>query len=159
MVRMEQTMKTEKGKDAFVDNEGFVYLFNKDGAGGKRIMISEENRRASNCPARVHVRDGDVVKVVNQHTHLPDSRRVEARCIRNVLQAEAGAVDAPGQLLGHDSFASASNETLATLPSKDNIKRSASSRSSSTPSGTCTKQPSPTFPGRRTTPKAGIEDS
>ena len=36
---MEQTMKTEKGKDAFVDNEGFVYLFNKDGAGGKRIMI------------------------------------------------------------------------------------------------------------------------
>ena len=108
----EGAVQTEKGREVWVDDDGFQYHFQKAGAGGKRIFPCAENRKTARCLARVHVVNNQAVKTINDHTHVADGRKLEARRVQTVLRTKSLEVEHPRQLLGDPVFAAASQPAL-----------------------------------------------
>ena len=112
-----QQPSSKRGKPVFVDDNGYVYNYCKEGAaaeGGEKkfIFLCDRFWKADKCLARVHVVNSTVVKEVNQHSHSADVREGERRRIETALRADVGEAENPKQLLGHPILASASEPTL-----------------------------------------------
>lgn len=111
---------SEKGRHKFVEN-GHSYSFDKMSQDGQTKFWRCDKRHA--CKARVHVREGIVVRRINQHTHPGSAANVEVMGAMTALRDRAA--NTQDQTARVVSFATdnLSQAAHGALPKIDNMKR------------------------------------
>ncbi|CAG9864636.1 unnamed protein product [Phyllotreta striolata] len=61
-------MCTQRGKPKF-SHDGYIYVFDK--LSQNRLTTFYRCEQKTRCKARIHVQNGQVIKLLNGHTHDP----------------------------------------------------------------------------------------
>lgn len=77
---------SQRGRVKFT-SDGYIYIFDRVGADQITKFWRCEKRRQ--CKARVHVKDGEIIKFVNVHSHAADAAQVEKQQTITKLKSRA----------------------------------------------------------------------
>ena len=77
---------SQRGKAKFT-SDGYIYVFDRIGADQVTEFWRCEKRWQ--CKARVHVKDGEIVKFINVHSHAADAAQVEEQETITKLKSRA----------------------------------------------------------------------
>lgn len=77
---------SQRGKVKFT-SDGYINIFDRVGADQVTEFWTCEKRRQ--CKARVHVKDGEIIKLVNVHSHAADAAQVEKQETITKLKSRA----------------------------------------------------------------------
>jgi len=82
-------LHTERNRDFFVDN-GYKFVFDKLSKKDDAISFWRcEHKNKDPCPARIHVKDGIVIKQMHQHNHASNPAAIEVTRIRTEIKRRA----------------------------------------------------------------------
>ena len=83
------TPLTKRDKN-FFQHEGHLFWFTKPSQADASLKFWKcSHYKSSGCPARIHTRDGVVVKTLNDHTHASDPISIEVTKVRNSIKRRA----------------------------------------------------------------------
>jgi len=117
-----EILKTEKGKRKLSEN-GFLYNHNRnsESAAGLSFWVCEKRGQ---CNARVHFYDGRITDRKNEHTHGPDTDRVEiVKSVNEIKDRAASTMEPPQQILARS--VPGTEGARARMPAARTLKRSA----------------------------------
>ena len=77
---------SQRGKGKFV-RDGYIYIFDRHGSDNITEFWRCERRRL--CKARIHVKNGEIVKNINGHSHNADPAQVEKGKIISKIKLRA----------------------------------------------------------------------
>lgn len=78
---------SKRGKEKFT-HDGFAYVFDKNSTKDDSLKFWRCEERGR-CKARIHVKDGQVLKTVNSHTHDPSAVNIEVQRFTTKLKNRA----------------------------------------------------------------------
>ncbi|XP_042203114.1 protein tramtrack, beta isoform-like isoform X2 [Homarus americanus] len=88
---------SQRGKGKFT-SDGYIYIFDKVGADQVTEFWRCEKRRQ--CKARVHVKDGEIVKFISVHSHAADAAQVvKQETITKLKSRAAETVEQTNQVI------------------------------------------------------------
>lgn len=95
---MEGTILSKRGKEKFAVN-GFVYVFDTFSKSDIGVKFWRCDRRQM-CKARIHTRNGEIIKEVNQHSHDSSAVNVEvAQVVTKVKKRAAETTEGTIQVI------------------------------------------------------------
>jgi len=94
---MVSSILSQRGKAKFT-SDGYIYIFDRVGADQVTEFWRCEKRWQ--CKARVHVKDGEIVKFINVHLHAADAAQVEKEeTITKLKSRAAETVEATNEVI------------------------------------------------------------
>ena len=81
---MENAILSQRGIPIFFVENGMSYTFEKTSKDGETQFWRCDAREL--CKARLHIRDGTVVRRINEHTHPGDASKMEVMKAITVLR-------------------------------------------------------------------------
>lgn len=105
-------------------NNGYVYYFDKQSKMDKKISfyLCEEYRKLR-CPARVHIRDNEVIDRSKEHNHAPDSKRKSVLNVLSAIKTKASTSTERPVAIVSDNIAVVPPAIAASLPTTSNLRR------------------------------------
>jgi hypothetical protein len=95
-----QNVVLTKREKNFFPHEGHLYWFEKSSSKDDSLKFWKcSHYRSSDCPARIHTRDGAVVKTLNDHTHASDPIAIDVTKVRNSIKVRAKETPAEVKIL------------------------------------------------------------
>ena len=117
---MENTILSQKGKPKFIES-GKSYSFEKSSKDGQTQFWRCDVR--GTCKARLHIRNGVVVRRINDHTHSGDATKIEVMQAMTVLrQRSVNTLDNTSQVIAA-SIRNLSQAGQGALPAMYSLKR------------------------------------
>ena len=117
---MENTIMSQRGKPKFIEN-GKSFSFEKNSKDGETQFWKCDVRGSSK--ARLHIKNGRVVKRINQHTHPGDATKIEVMEALTVLRDRAvNTLDQTAQVVSA-SLRNLSQAGQGALPAMYSLKR------------------------------------
>ena len=102
--------------------EGFAYVKQNDLSRGKESWECEQ-RRQSECKAKLHIMNNRVVQRVNEHTHAGDAARVEMLTVRCNMKQRAEETEETGQQIITAGVQNMSDAAAGAMTSITNVRR------------------------------------
>lgn len=87
LYKMENKTLTQRGRECLL-HEGFVYMFDRTNVDGE-IKFWRCQAKNVNCKARLHTRDGQVIKAMNAHNHESIPIGIKMKNIRKKIKKKA----------------------------------------------------------------------
>jgi hypothetical protein len=113
-------VKTNRGKDQVL-YKGYLFYYESSEGGTDKYRCKNYQR---NCKARVHLEDGDVVKIVGEHNHAASAAKVEATKVMTQIKEDAKKENpkATQQIIA-ENLVGLNNPVLASLPLHRSVAR------------------------------------
>lgn len=94
-------MESQRNKAKFLDEDGFIYVFDKHAKDGVTMFWRCERRSNDfKCNGRIHVKEGIVSKIITKHNHDGSSVRVEtAQAITRMKKRALETSDMPLEII------------------------------------------------------------
>ena len=117
---MENTILSQRGKPKFIEN-GKSFSFEKNSKDGETQFWKCDVR--GSCKARLHIRNGRVIRSINDHTHPGDATKIEVMEALTVLRDRAvNTLDQTAQVVS-TSLRNLSQAGKSALPAMYSLKR------------------------------------
>ena len=85
-MKMQSTILSTRGKEKF-SHDSYIYMF--DGYAADKIRTFRRCEKRNFCKARIHVRNREVVKQINEHTHAASASKVDRDIVISKIKARA----------------------------------------------------------------------
>jgi FLYWCH zinc finger domain len=117
---MEEVL-TQRNKELLL-LDGHSYTKNSCSKSDPDLMFYVCQQRSS-CKARIHVRDGELVKMVTPHSHLGDAAGIEAKTVLHAIKERAGQTQEVTSQIIQQEVANLSQAAAGSLPQVLSLKR------------------------------------
>lgn len=118
---MENQILSKRLRDKFESN-GYLYVFDKSSKIDQSIQFWRCERK-DDCRARIHVLNGNILKVIGNHSHESSAARVEScKVITQIKRRATTTVEGTAQIV-NECVQTLSQAAQATLPNHDALKK------------------------------------
>ena len=112
---------TQRGRRKIAYN-GFLYIYDKDSRTDNSLQFWRCEKRG-HCKARLYVRDGKVVKQVNDHLHEASPAKVEVALVKMNIKQRAAETLEPTNVVLNECLNDLSPASLAAIPSTSTLRK------------------------------------
>lgn len=120
---MENKVVSSRGREKLTF-DGYLYIYDRHSVCGTKIFWRCE--RKDECKARIHTRDGIILKTINNHSHDSSAAKIEAAKVITLIKQRAEAtLEATSQVLTECVTAGSviSCGAQAALPRQEALKK------------------------------------
>lgn len=118
---MASRILTQRCKEK-LSHDGHLFIFDRSSSKDKEIHFWRCERK-DRCKARLHTKDGEIVKALNEHTHGPSPAQVQVACFKTSIRERAAVALEPPSVIINQCLTDISQASLAVIPSYDSLKK------------------------------------
>ncbi|XP_053144809.1 uncharacterized protein LOC128342022 isoform X2 [Hemicordylus capensis] len=111
---MDVTVLSQRGREKFAC-DGYLYVFDRHSAVDDSVKFWR-CEQIGQCKARIHTRNGEVIKEINEHSHFPSAANVEvARFVTGIKRRAEETVEDTTEVI-HSCLSKVSSAVHAVIP-------------------------------------------
>ncbi|XP_010004373.1 PREDICTED: general transcription factor II-I-like [Chaetura pelagica] len=117
---MDVTVRSQRGRAKFVC-DGYLYVFDRPSRAGDGVKFWRCEQK--NCKARIHTRNGELIKMIHQHSHLPSPANVEVKKFLTGIKRRAEETLEGATEVINSCVSSLRSEVQAVIPKTEALRK------------------------------------
>lgn len=117
---MANEVRSKRGKPKFVHN-GFIYIFDK--LSQNQLTTFYRCEQKDRCKARIHVQNGEVTKILNNHCHDATPAKVEVDISKTKMKQRAAESNEPTAQVINACIGNLSQAGQASMPNLNSLRK------------------------------------
>ncbi|XP_068227468.1 uncharacterized protein [Palaemon carinicauda] len=111
---MEGDILTKRGRNKVI-HEGYLFIFDATSKSDSELKFWRCEQK-DRCKVRLHMKDGKVIRKLNQHTHEPSAAKVEVEKFKTCIKRKCAETLEPPTVVVNECLTGDSQSALAVAP-------------------------------------------